>query len=75
MRFAVLLSDLDHLPDERLLTTEQAAALLGMSPDTLIKWAKLRRGPPRLKLSRRFARYQAGALRDWLQQVNREAVK
>jgi hypothetical protein len=40
---------LTDLPDERLLTKPQTAALLGASIDTLDRWATRGRGRPRLR--------------------------
>ena len=50
---------LTDLPDERLLTKPQTAALLGASIDTLDRWATRGQGRPRLGFSSRMSRYQA----------------
>jgi hypothetical protein len=50
---------LTDLPDERLLTKPQTAALLGASIDTLDRWATRGQGRPRLRFSSRMSRCQA----------------
>jgi predicted DNA-binding transcriptional regulator AlpA len=56
----------DNLPDERLLSKRETAALPGTSPDTLDRWAARRVGPPRLRFGRRMTRYLLGPVRKWL---------
>ncbi|MGH9350875.1 MAG: helix-turn-helix transcriptional regulator [Terriglobia bacterium] len=51
-----------------LLNTEQAAAFLGLSPDTLKFWRVNghQNGPPFYKLHRRAVRYSMDDLKAWL---------
>jgi predicted DNA-binding transcriptional regulator AlpA len=46
------------------LSTERAAELLGLAPATLVKWRRLRRGPPFARLGRRIV-YSEKTLRAW----------
>jgi len=54
-----------HEPDT-MLTTPQAAALLGMRPQTLHEWRCRGIGPGYYQLGRAI-RYRAGDLYDWLE--------
>jgi excisionase family DNA binding protein len=49
-----------------LLTTVQAAAQLGLHPDTIRAWRKQGRGPAWLKLGSRY-RYTQQAIDDFLE--------
>ena len=53
-------------PGRRLLTTEQAAEILGRSPDTLVDWRWKRTGPPWIRVTRSCIRYDEAALYAWL---------
>jgi predicted DNA-binding transcriptional regulator AlpA len=52
----------------RALTRREAAAMLGLSPRTLARWAKERRGPDysRTGTSRGRALYAESDVREWL---------
>lgn len=55
------------LPSIPLLTREQAAAYLGLSPQTLSNWASTGRGGiPYVRVSARAVRYRQGDLDAWL---------
>ncbi len=60
-----------------LLAVDQVAALLGVSPATLNRWAALREttgeqiGPPCYTLSERVRRWDCAEVRAWLKQVRR----
>ena len=53
---------------DRLLNTEEAAAILGCRPGTLIAWRSRRdAGAPQfLRLGRRLVRYREGVIREWI---------
>jgi predicted DNA-binding transcriptional regulator AlpA len=50
----------------RLLTTDQAAAIVGLSAATLEDWRWQKLGPPYIKISRSCVRYDEAALYAWL---------
>jgi predicted DNA-binding transcriptional regulator AlpA len=50
----------------RLLTTEQTASVLGVSPWTLFAWRKRGTGPPYVRFSRQAIRYSMDDLTAWL---------
>jgi excisionase family DNA binding protein len=54
------------MTDERLLTARTVAEQLGISPETVLRWA--RRGElPAIYLSNRAIRFREGELEDWLE--------
>jgi hypothetical protein len=60
--------------DEDMLTREEVAGLLLLSPRTLAAWAAAGTGPPMIKLgegSRTHVRYQVLALKAWLAEHTR----
>ena len=54
-------------PPGELLTTEQAAALLQLSPRTLRRWRSEGKGPPWVALGSRRVRYRRAAIQAWLE--------
>lgn len=50
----------------RLLTTQQVATRLQLSPDTLADWRWKRIGPPFLRISRGCIRYDEATLDLWI---------
>lgn len=50
----------------RLLTPKQAAALLKISTDTLLRWRIQGYGPPSMKLGERFIRFDLAELEAWV---------
>ena len=55
-------------PAPRLLTREEAAGFLGLSPQTLANWAHTGDGGiPFIRVSRRAIRYRMSDLERWLQ--------
>lgn len=56
--------NLDELPNEKHLSTEDAAAGLGLSPDTLQTWRCRKRGPAYYKIGR-LAYYCVADLKTW----------
>lgn len=52
---------------DRLLTTKEAAAVLGLSPRTLEGLRRRGGGPPFVVLSRNAVRYRQGDLRAWVE--------
>lgn len=48
--------------EDKLLNTKEAAALLGLSPQTLEKWRSMGVGPAYLKLGNKAVRYRHSAL-------------
>lgn len=56
------------LPSAPLLTRQEAAAFLGVSPQTLANWATTGRGRiPFVRVSKRAVRYRMSDLERWLQ--------
>lgn len=58
-----------HVSPRRLLTREEAAALLAVSPGTLSRWAAERMGPPFVKLGpsdKAAVRYPADGLEEFI---------
>ena len=56
-----------NIPDDELLTPEQAASILRQQPNTLAAWRHYGRGPRYYKLGR-FVGYKARDLRDYISQ-------
>lgn len=54
--------------DDILLTRDEAAILLQVSNRTLGRWARLRKGPPRVKVGRTIF-YRRRAIHDWLKSL------
>ena len=50
---------------KKLLTTDEAAELLGMKSDTLYRWRCLHRGP-RYVQSKGFVRYTLDSINAWI---------
>jgi predicted DNA-binding transcriptional regulator AlpA len=48
-----------------MLTTREAAALLGLKPQTLMVWRCQGTGPPYFKLGKWAVRYDPDAVRQW----------
>ena len=59
--------------EQRLLNTEEAAYLLGLSPRTLERFRVHGGGPEFVKLGR-SVRYMASALQQWLQSRRRTST-
>lgn len=57
----------DYL-DDILLTRDEAAILLQVSNRTLGRWARHRKGPPRVKVGRTIF-YRRGAIHAWLKSL------
>lgn len=47
------------------LTTEQAAEVLGLRPQSLFQWRRERTGPPFIQTSSKFVRYRRADLDAW----------
>ncbi|GLZ15657.1 hypothetical protein Acsp04_58920 [Actinomadura sp. NBRC 104425] len=58
----------EPLCEERYLTTEEVAALIGVDPSTLRRWRTGRpmQGPPFVKVSESVTRYSVTDVREWL---------
>ena len=63
--------DLAALPRTALLTTAEAAAALGLAPETLANWRCTGRYNLPYVRSGRLPRYRVGDLLDWLEQRTR----
>lgn len=59
------------VPHDPLLDAEQAAAYLGLQPDTVRLWARQRRLPA-IKLGKLW-KFRESALRAWIEQQERSA--
>lgn len=55
---------------EGLVTRDELAAHLGLSPDTLKRWAASGDGPTSIRIGRRVF-YRATAVKDWLRSLER----
>ncbi len=53
------------IEDARLLTREQAADLIGITPDCLKRWTAKRKGPRAVRWSAREIRYPLRDLLHW----------
>ncbi|WP_371679778.1 helix-turn-helix transcriptional regulator [Streptomyces sp. NBC_01276] len=60
---------LDRAPS--FLTVAQAAAYLGISPNTLYVWRHRREGPPSFTMGSRRVMYRVAALDEWIEQQER----
>ena len=58
---------LDASSGEALMTTQQAAAFLGLSPRTLEGYRRKGDGPSFVAISRNLVRYRPADLRAWLE--------
>ena len=58
--------------DEELLTPEEVAGILKVSPRTLRNWRASGKGPPYLKLEG-SVRYRRGDVRAWIRQARERA--
>lgn len=56
---------------DKLLTTQQAAEMLGLSPNTLNQWRNLKRGPRFVKISK-CVRYSEAEILSYIEQQTRE---
>lgn len=56
-----------HTKDISLLTTKQAARLLGLSPQTLEKWRTQGVGPNFIKLGNKSVRYSSHAIEAFIE--------
>jgi predicted DNA-binding transcriptional regulator AlpA len=56
-----------QLHDEQLLTTEQVAAITGLSKRTLEGWRQRRQGPDYIPLSTKVVKYRWGTLRAFIE--------
>ncbi len=61
------------LQDDDLLSNEQAAAFLRISPETLLTWRCRQRGPAYYKVGR-FAYYRLVDLKSWIERQRRDPV-
>jgi predicted DNA-binding transcriptional regulator AlpA len=51
----------------RLLTTEEAASILDVAPETLVTWRARRRGPPYVKMEGGKVRYLLSDIHAYIQ--------
>lgn len=57
-----------HFADDQLLTTEQVAALTGISRATFEGWRSRKNGGPEaIKLSKQIVRYRWRTVREWIE--------
>jgi hypothetical protein len=52
--------------DDRLLTPDELAEKLRVSPRTLTQWRYLRKGPTWIRVGHRSVRYPIRSLEEWL---------
>ena len=57
-----------------LLTTEQVAERIGVTPEALEHWRYRGAGPPWLKLSHKVVRYRQSELERWLDSRTRRST-
>lgn len=65
---------MDTVPTPRLLSPDQAGAILGVSKQRLAVWRVTGEGPNYLKISRRTVRYSEAELSAWLAQRSRRST-
>jgi len=58
---------------EQLLTAEEVAERLQVKVDTLHQWRWLGKGPRAVKVGRKFVRYRAGDVNDWIDAQTEQA--
>lgn len=59
----------------QLVSTSEAAKILGLSPLTLEEWRRKKKGPPYARLSKKLVRYSTSDLEAWLKGLTvREGV-
>jgi predicted DNA-binding transcriptional regulator AlpA len=56
-----------HDKHTSLLSTKQAARLLGLSPQTLEKWRSQKKGPAFIKLGNKAVRYRSHAIEAFIE--------
>jgi excisionase family DNA binding protein len=49
-----------------LLAPEEVAEILGVQPSTLVRWRRLKQGPPFVRVGHRTVRYQQEVLEEWM---------
>jgi predicted DNA-binding transcriptional regulator AlpA len=60
---------------DRLLEPSEVAEILGVRPSTLVRWRRLKQGPPYIRVGHRTVRYQQSAITAWMAaQTNRRLV-
>lgn len=55
------------------ITSVEACELLAVSQRTLLRWHRLRKGPPQIKVGRKVY-YRRQAISDWLMSLERDAT-
>jgi excisionase family DNA binding protein len=60
--------------DDKLLSTPELCAFLGISRDTLYEWREVGAAPPALKLPNGHLRFPLSELLEWLAQRRRSAA-
>jgi predicted DNA-binding transcriptional regulator AlpA len=58
-----------------LLSSEDVANILGLSPATIRDWRWQRIGPPFLAISARCVRYDQAKLEEWIEQQTVEPIR
>jgi hypothetical protein len=71
MRDELLSSEAGDLARTRLLTTQEVAAILAVSPRTLEGWRMTGEGPDYLRISRSSVRYAGAAVEAFIQAARR----
>lgn len=61
--------------EQILLTTEEAALYLRLSPHTLTKWRQIDYGPKYISLGNRAVRYRVEDLNDYINSSIKEQTK
>lgn len=64
----------ERLPEPEYLNTQQAAALVGLSPQQLEIWRHQKKGPPHIKLAR-AVKYRRSALIAWMDEHERGGAR
>lgn len=60
------------MPTTNLLTTAEAARLLGISPRTLANWRRVGVGPTCKRLGYSIVRYREADVLRWVEQTNKK---
>jgi excisionase family DNA binding protein len=51
---------------EPLLAPQEVADILGVQVSTLVRWRRLKQGPPYVRVGHRTVRYQPEAIEAWM---------
>lgn len=59
---------------ESLLTTQQVAEIIGISPDTIARYRRQGNGPKYLRLGNNLIRYRRSDVEEWLDKAYKNSI-